>query len=318
MKLFRTTMGVAVIALAASAVQASLVGSAAPPLSITDWVKGEKVDLAAGQGKHVYLVEIWRTWCGPCVAGMPHLTELQKKYEKDGLIIIGVTTPDDRGNNLDSVKAMVQDKGEVIGYRIAYDGDGKTQKDYFEASRAGGYPHAYIVGRDGKIVWEGTPGDPAANMDGFLEEYLVASSKYDPATYKKVVQVRELKNKYFALAISPSNKGTVRTLGKQIISLGAALPAEVLCEFAHEIIAKTDLKVRELDQAEEAAKKAVESSKGQDAAALNTYAHALFANKKAAEAVVQQQKALDLCKDAAQKSEWSRTLQTYQVAAGGK
>src|SRR5207248_2345586 len=63
------------------------VGDAAPALSKGKWLKGEPVK-AFEPGK-VYVIECWATWCGPCVAAIPHVTELQHKYAKDGLVVIG-------------------------------------------------------------------------------------------------------------------------------------------------------------------------------------------------------------------------------------
>ena len=41
-------------------------GDPAPPIQIAQWIKGEPVDLAAGKGKNVYVLEFWATWCQPC------------------------------------------------------------------------------------------------------------------------------------------------------------------------------------------------------------------------------------------------------------
>lgn len=296
----------------ASPVMAGKIGDPAAPLSVTKWVKGEPVDLAACKGKNVVVVEFWATWCGPCIASMPHLTELQKKYEKDGLIVIGVTSPDPN-NAIETVESFVKEKGDGMGYRVAFDGDLKTDAAYMKAFGKGGIPQSFVIDRAGNIAWEGHP----MELDKVLEEQMILGAKYDPATYKKVVQIRELKSKYFALAVSPSNKGTVRALGKQVIQQGAAVP-DMLTEFASEILDKKDLKVRELDQAVEASRKAVEATKGQDAAALAVHAQALFATDKVAEAVEHQKKALAACKDEALKAKLTQGLQTYQVAQGGK
>ena len=53
------------------------VGDKAPPLGKGQWVKGEPVkEFESGK---VYVIENWATWCGPCIAAIPHVTEIQKK-----------------------------------------------------------------------------------------------------------------------------------------------------------------------------------------------------------------------------------------------
>src|SRR5262245_45990939 len=74
--------------------QATLkIGDKAPALAIDKWVKGTPVK-AFEPGK-TYVVEFWATWCGPCVATMPHISELQSKY-KDKVTFIGVNVWEDQ------------------------------------------------------------------------------------------------------------------------------------------------------------------------------------------------------------------------------
>ena len=52
-------------------------GSPAPAFTVDSFVRGTEVKtLELGK---VHVIEFWATWCGPCVASMPHLTELQKQ-----------------------------------------------------------------------------------------------------------------------------------------------------------------------------------------------------------------------------------------------
>jgi len=147
------------------------VGDAAPALSIAKWVKGSPV--AGFEKGKTYVVEFWATWCGPCIAGMPHLSELQKKYGDKGLTIMGVSSADSRGNSLEKVEAMVKDKGDKMAYTVAWDTERSTTDAYMKAAGQNGIPCAFLVDGNGKIAYIGHP----MRIDATLEQ--VVAGKHD-------------------------------------------------------------------------------------------------------------------------------------------
>ena len=62
-----------------------------------------------------------------------------------------------------------------MDYTVAIDRDLATTNAYMSAAGAIGIPHAFIVGRDGRVLWQGSPLDPS--LDEVLGQ--VVAGTYD-------------------------------------------------------------------------------------------------------------------------------------------
>jgi thiol-disulfide isomerase/thioredoxin len=166
-------------------------GDPAPPLSPGKWLKGAPIT-GFEKGK-VYVVEFWATWCGPCKANIPHLTELAHQY-KDRVSIIGVSIwessdPTD-SSYFSKVEKFVQSEGDKMDYTVAVDGpQGNVATAWMTAAGEKGIPASFIVGKDGRIAWIGYPASLSQALDEVLaDKFDVAEEKSRRDTDLKLVR----------------------------------------------------------------------------------------------------------------------------------
>ncbi|HEY0432446.1 MAG TPA: TlpA disulfide reductase family protein, partial [Chitinophagaceae bacterium] len=166
--------------------QALMVGDDMPPFAVQKWIKGGPVDITV-KGK-VYLIDFWAAWCGPCLAGMPHLSELSKKYLDEGLVVIGATSEDQWGNSYEQVKKFLDERREAYDYNFAwlddsYRKDHKYRSIIYNPMLAAVYdtsgfafPQVFLVDKHGKIAFIG---DGAALQESYIK--MVLEDRHDLA-----------------------------------------------------------------------------------------------------------------------------------------
>jgi thiol-disulfide isomerase/thioredoxin len=150
--------------------QTLVVGSDAPALQASQFVKGEKIERL--EPSQTYVVEFWATWCGPCRTSIPHLTKLQKQYAGK-VRFVGVSVWEQEQK---AVEPFVKQMGDKMDYTVALDevpkgetgSHGKMAESWMTASGSDGIPTAFVV-KGGKIAWIGHPMELDQPLEKILE-----------------------------------------------------------------------------------------------------------------------------------------------------
>ncbi len=144
------------------------IGQKAPELRAGTWVKGPAVSrFEPGQ---IYVLEFWATWCGPCKAAMPHITELARRHAgKVTFIGVNVQERTNGPGTVDQVRRFVESMGEKIGYPNCVDsGTGNLDSVWYAGVGAVGLPQTIIVDGKSNIAWVGGPSGIDAVVDALL------------------------------------------------------------------------------------------------------------------------------------------------------
>ena len=135
----------------------------APAISLAD-SGGHSVELSELQGKLV-LINLWATWCGPCLREMPSLERLQSRL---GERIAVLAVSEDRGGNK-AVEPFIEKLG-LKSVKIYID----PKSEVGHAFEARGLPTSFLIGRDGKVLGrvEGAAEWDSPKILGVLEPLL--------------------------------------------------------------------------------------------------------------------------------------------------
>lgn len=89
----------------------------------------------------VVLINFWATWCGPCRQEMPVLDELHAKYQRAGLVLLGINIDEDRDEAIEMAQTL------QVTYPILFD----DRKDVARAYQLGTMPLTVLIDREGVV-----------------------------------------------------------------------------------------------------------------------------------------------------------------------
>jgi peroxiredoxin len=117
----------------------ALVGKPAPDFTLKG-LDGKPVALSRLRG-NVVVLDFWATWCGPCVASLPHLDQLYKDRAEQGLKLYAI----DQDESADTVKKFLESKGLTLPVLL----DPKSSVG--EKYKVEGIPQTVVIGKDGTV-----------------------------------------------------------------------------------------------------------------------------------------------------------------------
>ena len=145
------------------------IGTVAPDFAFKD-LDGDLVHLSDHRGE-VVLVNIWATWCPPCVEEMPSMERLYQKIGGDGFEILAVSIDAELGQfdllgyGGGDIRALADSFG--LTFPILHNPSGDIQRLY----RTRGVPESFLIGKDGMIY-----------------KKVVSSTEWDAPEYKELIR----------------------------------------------------------------------------------------------------------------------------------
>jgi len=258
-------------------------GDPAPPITVYEWIKGKPVRIQTGTnqtGTNIYILVFCQLTRANEFA-LTNLSALQKQYGDKGVITV-VISPESPA----VLKTFILDHGKDVNYTVAADDmPDRTARNYLQAFGVHQLPRAFVVGKDGKVLWHGHP--LTDGLGRVVDE--VVSGRYDLAAEAKRLIPREEMAQY--LFYARQDDPAAEKYGRMLLTIRTN-DAVALCELASKIATDPSIPKRDVALATEALDRAKQlaSTNGTDIAI--TRAILLFQTGRQDEGLAQAQKAL--------------------------
>jgi peroxiredoxin len=137
-------------------------GQPAPNFKVIS-TSGQPVSLENYRG-YVLVIDFFATWCPPCKEAIPHLVEMNRKYGKQGLQVLGLSLDEDGER---AVKSFAEEYR--INYPVALAGEA-VQVDFGLRS----VPVMFVIDKKGKIseIYRGFSEEIGRSMENLVKKLL--------------------------------------------------------------------------------------------------------------------------------------------------
>jgi hypothetical protein len=219
-------------------------------------------------------------------------------------VVVGISD-----EKVETVKPYVDKMADQMAYVVACDQGRRTSEGYMKAFGQGGIPCAFIVGKQGTVVWLG---HPMENLDTTLEEIL--AGKYDLEAAKQKDEARALMDEFQRL--SNAGDAQAKALGAKLLTR-AGSNLDELCNLAFAIVANTKNEHRDFAFADQVLDQAEKVVGGQDARVVSVRAIGRFEAGQQAEGIRLVKEAIALSKSDPDKKKYQGYLQVMEKRQQG-
>ena len=147
-----------------TALKAVSKGNESPKFTDYENNAGGTTSLNDLKGKYVY-IDVWATWCGPCIAEIPSLKKVEKQYHDKNIEFVSISI--DKKEDHEKWKKMIVDK-ELGGMQLFADSDWKSK--FIEDYLIKGIPRFILIDPAGKIVNSNAPRPSSEKLISLFEE----------------------------------------------------------------------------------------------------------------------------------------------------
>ena len=123
-------------------------------------ISSEIISLSSFRGRLVY-IDVWATWCGPCIAEIPSLERLQKEYGNKDIVFLSVSVDTDK----EAWEKMLTED-QLGGVQLWADGWSQITKSY----AIFGIPRFILVDKSGELIAVDAPRPSSNEIRSMIDE----------------------------------------------------------------------------------------------------------------------------------------------------
>lgn len=134
------------------------------PSFLFEDIVGNKVGLESFLGSYVY-IDIWATWCSPCIAEFPYLNSLSDKYKNQNISFVGIS--------IDAFEDLAKWKKVVLENKFSNKQlHGNKDSNFIKSFNVYSIPRYILIGPDGMVVSDDAPRPSSKDISEILNQLL--------------------------------------------------------------------------------------------------------------------------------------------------
>lgn len=135
---------------------------------------GEALSVAEYAGQ-VVVLNVWGSWCGPCVAEAPQLNQAADQLADDGVQFVGINIRDQE------TSARLFEQRHEVPYPSIFDPTSSTLLEMPSGMYPSATPTTYVIDEQGRVAVRILDGTTASTLSGLVEDVLAEGGEDDRA-----------------------------------------------------------------------------------------------------------------------------------------